>query len=196
MAKVGRTAGNDLRDHAIAPQRLAPLLERGIAVRHTSRWLQAASALLTQEEASALENDPRVRGVRPVVRLVRGNPADEVAMPEPDDLSQRRQNDDPLETDPETLTGRDYGGAWEQLEMLGIPELHAHGTSGRGVLVAVFDTGFRKDHASLSPLKLVAERDFVQGDTNTQNRYIIYAMDMAQGQGATALAFAIEQAAE
>jgi len=36
----------------------------------------------------------------------------------------------------------------------------------------------------------------IQGDNNTQNRYIIYAMDMAQGQGAEAMAFAIEQAAE
>ncbi len=36
----------------------------------------------------------------------------------------------------------------------------------------------------------------IQGDTNTQNRYIIYAMDMAQGQGATGMAFAIEQATE
>ena len=33
----------------------------------------------------------------------------------------------------------------------------------------------------------------IQGDTNAQNRYIIYAMDMAQGQGATGMAFAIEQ---
>lgn len=36
----------------------------------------------------------------------------------------------------------------------------------------------------------------IQGDTNCQNRYVIYAMDMAQGQGAEAMAFAIEQAAE
>jgi len=32
----------------------------------------------------------------------------------------------------------------------------------------------------------------IQGDSNCQNRYVIYAMDMAQGQGATAMAFAME----
>jgi len=36
----------------------------------------------------------------------------------------------------------------------------------------------------------------IQGDTNAQNRYVIYAMDMATGQGAEAMAFAVEQAAE
>ena len=35
----------------------------------------------------------------------------------------------------------------------------------------------------------------IQGDTNAQNRYVIYAMDMAQGQGAEAMAFAVEEAA-
>jgi len=35
----------------------------------------------------------------------------------------------------------------------------------------------------------------LQADTNTQNRYVIYAMDMAQGQGASQMAFAIEEEA-
>jgi len=33
----------------------------------------------------------------------------------------------------------------------------------------------------------------IQGDEETQHRYIVYAMDMAQGQGAEQMAFAIEQ---
>jgi subtilisin family serine protease len=53
--------------------------------------------------------------------------------------------------------------------MLGIPELHARGYSGEGVLIGVFDSGFFKDHESLQPLDLVAERDFVQGDANVQH---------------------------
>lgn len=33
----------------------------------------------------------------------------------------------------------------------------------------------------------------IQGEEETQHRYIVYAMDMAQGQGAEQMAFAIEQ---
>ncbi|MFC1512020.1 ExbD/TolR family protein [Candidatus Latescibacterota bacterium] len=33
----------------------------------------------------------------------------------------------------------------------------------------------------------------IQGDEEAQHRYIVYAMDMAQGQGAEQMAFAIEQ---
>mgnify|MGYP002401316238 CR=1 FL=1 len=33
----------------------------------------------------------------------------------------------------------------------------------------------------------------IQGDPETENKYIVYAMDMAQGQGAEQMAFAVEQ---
>ena len=33
----------------------------------------------------------------------------------------------------------------------------------------------------------------IHGDPDTEHRYIVYAMDMAQGQGAEGMAFAIEQ---
>jgi len=36
----------------------------------------------------------------------------------------------------------------------------------------------------------------IHGDPETQHRYIVYAMDMAQGQGAEGMAFAIEQREE
>ena len=33
----------------------------------------------------------------------------------------------------------------------------------------------------------------IHGDPEAEHRYIVYAMDMAQGQGAEGMAFAIEQ---
>jgi len=36
----------------------------------------------------------------------------------------------------------------------------------------------------------------IQGDPETEHRYIVYAMDMAQGQGAEQMAFAIEEKEE
>jgi subtilisin family serine protease len=151
---------------------VAPLAERGIAVRHLSRWLGAASALLTRAQAEELRRDPRVRAIAPVAEFVRptepvlpGGPRSPAALPGgPGTL----RPSSPRDVDPQSLTGQDYDAAWEQLEMIGVPELHERGYSGDGVMVALFDGGYRKDHVSLAPLDLVAERDFVGGDDNVQ----------------------------
>lgn len=171
LARVGRIPGEDARDYAIPRQRLAPLLERGIGIRRLSRWLGAASAILTPEEVDALRRDPRVRAIAPVARFVR--PLERAAPMEPSPVAPMgaRSASHPArsrDVDPQSLTGPDYGAAWEQLDMLGVPELHERGYSGAGVLVALFDTGYRKDHASVVPLDLLAERDFVGGDGDVQ----------------------------
>ncbi len=168
LAKVGHIAGTDLRDHEIDLVSLAPLRERGVEIRNLSRWLRAASALLTQEQLESLWNDPRVRGLRPVARYVRPRGPIEEAESVESGIRRLAKAHDPLDVDPRTLTGADYGAAFEQLEMLGIPELHRRGYSGLGVRIAVLDTGFLKDHESLASLDLVAERDYVRGDGDVQ----------------------------
>ena len=57
--------------------------------------------------------------------------------------------------------------------------------------------------ASALPLAIRGKMDefnnrnvIIQGDPATEHRYIIYAMDMAQGQGAEQMAFAIEEKEE
>src|SRR5690606_9776268 len=59
----------------------------------------------------------------------------------------------------------DYGAALAPLQQLGVPAAHALGYTGRGVRIALLDTGFKRDHESLAPLTVVAARDFVNGDT-------------------------------
>lgn len=169
LSRVGHIAGSDSRDRAIDSADLAPLIEREIEIRQKSRWLHAVSALLTEEEAVDLLGDPRVRMIRRVGRYVRPIDKTEAYVQEPRITRPRKSAATPSQTDPATLSGIDYGEAWEQLEVLGIPELHDRGYGGNGVLVAVFDSGFFKEHSSLSSLDLVAERDFVQGDDNVQH---------------------------
>jgi hypothetical protein len=62
----------------------------------------------------------------------------------------------------------DYGAAADQLRQIRVPYLHDLGFTGRGVLVCLLDTGFYRDHESLRDLPVVAERDFVFGDNDTQ----------------------------
>lgn len=167
LEKRGRSTGEDPRDRAVTEQALAPILERGLAIRRVSRWLRAASVWMTPEEAREVAGDPRVRDVRPVNRFVREKePLEVEAADPPVDAPSGREARRPA--GPGDLRASDYGGAFDQLEMLGVADLHSLGYSGAGVMVAVFDGGFYKEHASLNGLDLVAERDFVCDDDDTQ----------------------------
>ena len=45
-----------------------------------------------------------------------------------------------------------------------MPELHERGLTGAGVIVALFDAGFPNlGHEAFARMRIVAERDFVQG---------------------------------
>ena len=57
-----------------------------------------------------------------------------------------------------------YGPAAHQLEMLGIPEAHAMGYRGEGVLVCVLDSGFELRHEAFDQLTVRVTRDFIFHD--------------------------------
>jgi len=58
----------------------------------------------------------------------------------------------------------DAGPSYFQTEMLRVPEVHAMGDHGEGVIVCVLDSGFELDHESLRQLEVRGQRDFVNGD--------------------------------
>ena len=168
LRRVGRQPGSDPRDHAVSPELLTPITERGLVILVVSRFLNAASIMATEEQLNDLARDPRIREIRPVARFVRPIGPAEVRDAAGPPSKMHGAADAPRAIDPRTLSGADYGAAWTQSEMLGIPDLHALGYGGEGVLVAVFDSGFYKEHSSLRDLDLVAERDYVRGDGDTQ----------------------------
>ena len=64
----------------------------------------------------------------------------------------------------------DYGVSLTQNQGINAVAAHDSGYSAAGVIVAILDTGFRKDHITLAPLKRIAEWDFVQSDGETANQ--------------------------
>ena len=66
-----------------------------------------------------------------------------------------------------------YGVTYGQLQQLNIPAVHESGLSGKGVRIALFDSGFFKNHEVFDRLiqdgRLIAERDFIFGDNNVQD---------------------------
>lgn len=63
----------------------------------------------------------------------------------------------------------DYGPSYHQYEMCHIPELHARGLSGRGVIICFLDTGYELDHRAFDSLHVLARYDFIHGDTTMQD---------------------------
>lgn len=64
-----------------------------------------------------------------------------------------------------------YGPSQDQLQMLHIPELHQLGITGSDVVIGFIDTGFRwREHRALASARVLAEYDFIGGDTVTANQ--------------------------
>ncbi|HEY9167270.1 MAG TPA: S8 family peptidase [Candidatus Kryptonia bacterium] len=64
-----------------------------------------------------------------------------------------------------------YGPSQTQLELSGVPQVHALGINGKGVLVGMLDAGFRYEgHDALEHIKIIGEHDFIQNDSITANQ--------------------------
>jgi subtilisin family serine protease len=143
-------------DQPLAASRLAAVRRCGVRLRHTSRWLNAASALATPEAISRLCRLDGVRSVELVARFGR--------RPRPVDRPHRD----------ESIAGPGYGGAARQLEQVGADKLHDRGLYGLGVLVAHFDTGYeRLSHEVYRTLRVAAAWDFVDGDDDPSDSHSI-----------------------
>ena len=132
------------------------LRSSGVVIRSTSRWFNAVSAQLTQSQLLSVAALPFVASITLVPVF-----------------SKQQQATSPLLHGPllkrESTTSIDYGESFAQLNALKVPDVHAHGVTGSGVIIGVLDDGFNahRIHPALRNLRIVAEYDFVQRDSNT-----------------------------
>ncbi|MFZ4574784.1 MAG: S8 family serine peptidase [Phycisphaerales bacterium] len=126
----------------------------GARIRTQSRWLNAVSVEADPAQLAAIAELPHVARVTPV--------------------RAGRRAARPSETTTTPATGYGdrafYGLAEAQLSQMNLPALHALGHTGSGVIIAVLDTGFRRDHDAFHtpghPLHVIAEHDFINNDAN------------------------------
>ncbi|OGC81052.1 MAG: hypothetical protein A2W07_04930, partial [candidate division Zixibacteria bacterium RBG_16_43_9] len=127
----------------------------GANLRQISRWLNAASFEVSIDKLDQISVLPFVKSIQPVLTYIR-QPLKEEIQPE---LK-------PVES-------TDYGPSYSQLQQINVPAVHTLGYNGQGVLVCMMDTGFRKDHKAFKSAylegRVLAEYDFINYDTNTQN---------------------------
>jgi subtilisin family serine protease len=153
-ARRGR-AGVGFEDLPLATEYMKDVLRLGVRLRHRSRWLNAVSV---EADASQVRELARL-GFVSRLDLVRR----ERRRPEP--VRSLAQPSEPVPVQPAGLFALDYGDSFGQLDQIQVPELHRLGVNGRGVVIAVFDSGFDNlGHEALAPVEILARHDFVNGD--------------------------------
>jgi subtilisin family serine protease len=143
----------DYTDLPVDSRYLDELKAVGAELRHRSRWFNCASVLAGVGEIHRLEALPFVHSIDLVWRARRERLID----PESPQF---------MPTPPGTpaATNLDYGLSLPQVQLINVPDVHNMGNSGQGVLVGVFDNGFRLlQHEAFDSLRtrLVATYDFV-----------------------------------
>lgn len=165
-ALVGRSLADEM-DLPVSRRYLEAVARLG-AMRHPTRWLNGTSARLAAEAIRCAADLSFVREVRPVAR---GRSSGLGPMYGPDGRLLERIDPDSRMHRERTAAAAldDYGPSYDQLDEIGVIEAHEAGFMGARVRLMMLDTGFRKDHEAFAEAHLLAERDFIFGDGDTQN---------------------------
>jgi hypothetical protein len=174
----------------------------GARVRQVSRWLNAVSVEADDAAARRIAAYPFVRVVTPVARSRRVAPVEQGA---PWTRTPRAGSNaggesiegtrgpegslrGPADLAPALDLPGDYGSAFNQMNSINSIAAQDSGFTGAGVVLAMFDTGYRKTHSALSPLKRIAEWDFIFHDGNTANEGTDWASQWDHGTGTWSVA--------
>lgn len=149
----------DAHDLSLNISYVADVRSTGAQLRVQSRWLNAVSAAATMDQINQIASLPFVEHIQPVRRTAAS------------DLQERGMGAPRGSQAADHALGNFHGQTHDQLALINHVALHEQGLTGRGVIVGVLDTGFRRSHAafnrSYKPLSVVAEWDFVDGDPET-----------------------------
>lgn len=130
----------DFGDIPIKEEYIEEIENCGGILLYRSKWLNAASFLLTRANLLEIASYDFVYKVTPVAQY-----------------NKIRETETTLQDTTGALTNR-------QLQMFKIDSLHKIGVFGSNVKIGFLDTGLRRTHVALESLKVIAEYDFLGGD--------------------------------
>ena len=141
-------------DLPLAKSYLNRLAQLGVTPIVQSRWLNAISAELSDGQVTTVRQLPFVKEIKRVAGYSQ-------ELPQPTDIAFLAKPQD---------YRLNYGPSLQQNEMMRVPEVHDLGLDGSGVIVGMLDTGYEiKMHEAFSNMTVIAEYDFINNDSTTQN---------------------------
>jgi serine protease AprX len=144
-------------DLPVSSSYLSQISSIGITIENQSRWFNAVTAYLSASQRNELLQRSFVKSIEPVRTFVRSELPPAAAL---------------AHAFAKSTTDRfSYGPSLTQMELIDAVKVHNIGISGRGVLVGMLDTGFRwREHEALQNRDVIAEYDFIQKDSITENQ--------------------------
>jgi serine protease AprX len=140
----------DYTDLPVSERYVAAVASRGATIRQRSRWFNAVSVTATPRQIEALRSLPCVSAIDLVARFRKNESEKETgaAPPPPHPVM--------------SPTDLNYGASLNQVQQIGVPAVHNSGNYGQGVMVGVFDNGFRlPNHLAFDSMTIAATYDFV-----------------------------------
>jgi len=156
-----KTLGQDyitFEDLKINENYISEIEQNGVKIIWKLKWLNAISAILNENQYQIIAQYNFVSKIEKVKKLkYRTDKATETKFKK-------------LLKNPKLNYKFDYGLSLTQYELSDIPIVHKYGFTGEGVLIGILDAGFAwENHPALSGRHVIAERDFVNGDSNTDD---------------------------
>ena len=143
--------GQDLSDIENLVQQL------GGKLRHRSNWLHAISAELDRDAFANVRISPLLRHLQPVARFVGPTRSESTPVSMLARVAGQSANDSA------------YGPSAMPFRQLNLFPIVNHGIQGTGVRIAILDTGFETEHPAFADVSVVAQHDFVFGDSVVRN---------------------------
>ncbi len=144
-------------DLPVNPAYVAEISATGAQVLHTSKWFNAVVVSASELQLQAIQALPCYKGIERGMALTGTNYSARISRPDTKFGSEE---------------AIDYGSSLFQLDMLGVPQLHAMGYTGQGLLIGIFDSGFTNadQQAYLSHLfendRIADTYDFISREEN------------------------------
>ncbi len=163
MKVLGEERLVDFWDLPIEQKYIDDLSGKGINIISKSRWFNGVSAYLTASQLELVKNLDYVSEIKLLGKNYKNS--FEFVKPEITDIVSV------FEVERDVLNDvYDYGKSYKQMKMINVPMVHNLGITGKGVLIASFDSGFEwRDHECTRDLKIIDEYDFINKDPNTRN---------------------------
>lgn len=150
----------DYTDLPVDERYVQTISTQGATIRQRSRWLNAVSATATPVQIEQIAAAPFVSEIDLIGLYTKSRIIEQPRELAPEEMHIPLQKAD-------ASNALDYGSSLPQVSLLNIPAVHNAGNYAEGIIIGVFDNGFRlPNHQALDSLKVVGTRDFVDRKTS------------------------------